>query len=177
MTLPPLKWVPSPNFSARTAKIDLIVIHDCQGGYDGSIAVFQSRTGVGSGPVSAHIVLNKDGTEATQMVAFGKKAWHVAAFNSRSIGIEMEGFEEKGYPDAEWGATAETTAYLCHRFGIPPKWAPHGDGPGVCRHLDLGAAGGGHVDPTQDMGVWQAFLTHVASIYAAGDFPGQPWGR
>lgn len=175
MTLPPLKWLQSPNFSSRTAKLDLLVIHDCQGGYQGSIATFEQA--YSGNPVSAHLVLREDGGEATQMVAYGKKAWHCCAYNSRSIGIEMAGFEEKGYADSEWGATAEITAYLCHRFGIPPRWAPHGDGAGVCRHLDLGAAGGGHVDPTQDPAVWASFVARVKTLYDAGGFPAQPWGK
>lgn len=174
LLLPNLKWISSPNFSNRSgAKVNLCVIHDTEGGYQGAIATFTNS----HSQVSAHFVLKEDGSEATQMVELAKKAWHVVEFNSRSVGIEMSGFEARGYGDSEWGTAAAMTAYLCHRFGIPPKWAPHGDGPGICRHLDLGAAGGGHVDPTQDMTVWQAFLAHVAKLYAAGGFPEQPWGR
>ena len=62
------------NFSSRGGKtVTMIVVHDCEGNYDGSIGWFampRSR-------VSAHIVLSDDGTEATQMIAWRDKAWAV----------------------------------------------------------------------------------------------------
>ena len=170
MTLPKLLWKPSPNFSQRTAKVDLIVIHDCQGGYAGSIATFQDRDN-GGRPVSAHYVLKEDGSEATQMVTLDKKAWHCVNFNSRSIGIEMAGWEAKGYAPSEWGSAEAMTAYLCHKIGIPIRWAEGGVGPGIARHFDLGAAGGGHQDPTLDTAVWLNFMAGVKVAYAKGGFP------
>lgn len=170
MKLQKLLWNPSPNFSARTAKMDLIIIHDCQGGYAGSIATFKGGKSE-VGPVSAHYVLKEDGSEATQMVAIDKKAWHCCSFNSRSIGIEMAGWEAKGYAAGEWGAAATMTAYLCHKYGIPVRWAEGGVGPGIARHFDLGRSGGGHQDPTLDTKVWLAFLQEVKVAYAAGGFP------
>jgi N-acetyl-anhydromuramyl-L-alanine amidase AmpD len=178
--LPILKWVPSPNFSARTAKIDLIVIHDCQGGYVGSVETFKGSNN--GNPVSAHYVLKEDGSEATQMVDLGKKAWHCVNFNSRSIGIEMAGFEanttaatrasgKDTYSPAELGAAEVMTAYLCHKLSIPVRWASGGVGTGICRHFDLGVSGGGHTDPTRDLTVWNDFLTKVQIAYAAGGFP------
>ena len=63
--LPALLWKPSPNFSNRRGtRVDLIVLHDCEGGYEGSIEWFaMSRSNV-----SAHLVVREDGNEATQMV-------------------------------------------------------------------------------------------------------------
>lgn len=175
--LPTLKWKPSPNFSERTESIRLIVVHDCEGSYQGSIATFLQTERPGIGPVSAHIVLREDGKEATQMVGFSKKAWHCRAFNSASIGVEMAGYESRGYADSEWAAEANIVAYLLHRYNLPPTWAQHGAGQGFCRHLDLGAAGGGHVDPTQDLKVWAGFCDRVRAAYNAKDFGPTPWGR
>lgn len=175
--LPALKWRASPNCDKRHAlALDLIVIHDCQGGYEGSIQTFLGHGGA-NGRVSAHLVLKEDGSEATQMVGFRKNAWHCRAFNSRSIGVEMAGFEEKGFSVAEWDAAAAIAAYLCHRFAIPVQWAQHGKGPGICRHLDLGAAGGGHVDPTKDPHVWGSYLDLVSHHARLGAWPAEPWGR
>ena len=40
--LPALFWRPSPNFSTRGgARVDLIVLHDCEGGYEGSVRWFE----------------------------------------------------------------------------------------------------------------------------------------
>lgn len=171
-SLPALKWVPSPNYSNRTAKVDLIVVHDCEGSYAGAVNWFANR----KSNVSAHLVLKEDGTEATQMVAFGEKAWHACDFNSRSIGVEMGGFEDRGFPDAEWQRAAVIVAYLLQKFEIPVQFAKGGVGPGFCRHLDLGKAGGGHSDPTRDDAVWQKFITYVEAAHAAGGFPAS-WGR
>lgn len=173
--LPELHWIPSPNYSARggSGKPNLIVIHDTQGSYQGSVnwfAMWRSH-------VSAHLALNENGTMATQMVRFSQKAWHACWFNSSSIGIEMAGFEEKGFAEAEWTSAANITAYLCHRFGIPVRWAQGGKGSGIAQHRDLGKLGGGHVDATPDPNKWLWFMGLVAKATAAGDWPAEPWGR
>jgi hypothetical protein len=167
MTLPNLKWAPSPNFSERTARVDLIVIHDTEGAYAGAVAWFEQA----ASQVSAHYVVKEDGTEATQMVDLAKKAWHACLFNSRSVGIEMAGKESVGIDDRCWAATAAMTAYLLHHLQIPCKFAEGGTGPGFCRHLDLGQAGGGHNDPTTDPAVWAKFVAMVEAEYAKADFP------
>ena len=174
MSLPVLKWLPSPNFTqGRVSAVRLVVIHDCQGSYEGSIATFRNKA---SG-VSAHIVLKEDGSEATQMVRFEDKAWHVCSFNSVAIGLEMAGFEARGYVDSEWQSEANMCAYLLHRFKLPVRWAEGGAGAGFCRHYDLGTKGGGHTDPTMDPVLWAAFIKRVETAYADGGFPDEPWGR
>lgn len=162
LTLPPLKWVPSPNFSKRTAQIDLVVLHDCEGSYAGSINWFSQK----QSQVSAHLVLKDDGSECTQMVDFANKAWHAVAFNSRSIGLEMAGFAKKGFAESEWQEAADIVAYLLHKFNIPCQWAKGGVGPGFTSHFDLGKKGGGHSDPTTDPKVWDAFVKRVQKSYA-----------
>lgn len=164
MTLPSLKWLPSPNFSSRGKRaIDLIVLHDCEGSYAGSINWFANP----KSQVSAHYVLKEDGSEVTQMVDEANKAWHCVAFNSRSIGIEMAGFAAKGFDVPEWQAAADIVAYLLHKYSLPPHWSTGGVGPGFCSHYDLGAAGGGHKDPTTDPEIWEAFVVRVVAAYKA----------
>ena len=163
LVLPALRWTRSPNYSSRgSARVRLVVAHDCEGNYAGSINWFS----ISRSEVSAHLVLRDDGLEATQMVAFGNKAWHACAFNSVSEGIEMAGFAAKGFAAPEWDAAAAVVAWRLHANGLPCRWAEHGDGAGFCSHHDLGTAGGGHDDPTTDPQVWQAFVARVAAASA-----------
>ena len=166
--LPSLKWVPSPNFSARHGeRVDLLVLHDTEGSYEGSISWFASKI---SG-VSAHFVIKEDGNEVTQMVDICDKAWHACAFNGRSIGFEMAGFAAKGFGSPEWNAVANIIASHLHHLQIPIRWARGGVGPGFCSHYDLGQAGGGHRDPTTDSAVWTKFVGLVQDAYNVGNFP------
>lgn len=163
LALPPLKRVSSPNFSTRGGRaVDLIVVHDCEGSYVGSIAWFANP----ASQVSAHIILREDGAEAVQMVDFANKAWHAVAFNPRSIGIEMAGFATKGFGAPEWQVAANIVAYLLHEFQIPCQWSHGGLGPGFTSHFDLGAAGGGHRDPTTDTPTWTHFVQLVTAAHA-----------
>jgi len=174
VVLPPLKWVESPNQSARDhgTHVDLIVVHDTEGGYDGAVSWFANS----HSQVSAHIVLKEDGSEATQMVPYDRKAWHCESFNSRSIGLEMAGFAKDGYGPHEWAVAARVVAFLLHRYGLPARWAKGGGGDGFCRHYDLGAAGGGHHDPTTDDAVWAKFVFQVTHELDRGGFR-ETWGR
>ncbi|HTJ56695.1 MAG TPA: peptidoglycan recognition family protein [Devosiaceae bacterium] len=163
LVLPPLKQVASPNHSSRNgAAVRLIVVHDCEGSYGGSISWFSQK----ASQVSAHIVLREDGSEATQMVPFANKAWHAVAFNSASIGVEMAGYTAKGFAAPEWQAAANIIAFLLHKFDLPCRWAEGGAGQGFCSHFDLGKAGGGHSDPTTDPKIWAAFVARVEAAYA-----------
>jgi N-acetyl-anhydromuramyl-L-alanine amidase AmpD len=174
IALPPLRWRESPNFSDRKAGVplDLIVVHDTEGGYEGAVQWFCN----GHSQVSAHIVLKEDASEATQCVPYSKKAWHCVTFNSRSIGLEMAGFAKAGYGEHEWAVAARIVAFLLHKHGLPPHWAKNGVGPGFCRHFDLGAAGGGHNDPTTDDAIWAKFVGEVKAEVERGGFRDE-WGR
>ena len=172
--LPPLKQTPSPNWSERVpATIDLVVVHDCEGSYLGSISTFMQQRGQKS--VSAHLVLNDDGSECTQMVPLLKKAWHVVDFNSRSIGVEMSGFVAKGFTPGELSADAEIVAWLLKKFNIPCQDALGGKRPGFTSHYALGAAGGGHVDPTTNPVVWAGYVARVCAAYANLPDPLPAW--
>ena len=161
--LPPLKWLSSPNYSSRGGqKVRLLVTHSCEGSYLGSCNWFsQARS-----QVSAHLVLKEDGSEATQMVAWGNKAWACCAFNAVSESIEMAGYENRGFSDAALNALANIVAYRLHINGLTPRFAEKGIGEGFCRHLDLGAAGGGHIDWTLSDDVWNAFVGRVQHVYS-----------
>src|ERR1700756_4645783 len=107
--LPPLVWRPSANFSSRHGtRVDLIVLHDCEGGYEGSIRWFEMT----KSNVSAHYVVREDGAEATQMVELADNAWHACAFNRRSVGVEMGGFASRGFGTSLLTTAARMFAYL-----------------------------------------------------------------
>ena len=166
--LPGLLWKPSPNFSSRRgARVDLIVLHDCEGGYEGSVQWFaMSRSNV-----SAHIVVREDGGEATQMVDLADNAWHACAFNRRSVGMEMGGFASRGFSEPLLTTAARISAYFCHHLQIPVRHARAGVGPGIASHYDLGAAGGGHHDPSDNPAFMETFVQTVNDEYRKGHFP------
>lgn len=163
MSLPRIYWVPSPNYSSRGGnRVRLIVPHDCEGNYRGSIDWFahaQSR-------VSAHLVLKEDGTEATQMVAWGNKAWHACNFNPFSEGIEAAGYAAKGFDAPELDALAALVDWRLRANGLPCQEATaENDWTGFTEHAKLGAAGGGHHDFTEDPAVWAAFVRRVQAAH------------
>jgi N-acetyl-anhydromuramyl-L-alanine amidase AmpD len=165
--LPPLLWKPSPNFSARNARVDLLVLHDCEGGYAPSVDWFLKKESV----VSAHYVVREDGLEVTQMVELANKAWHCCDFNSRSVGVEMAGYSKNLYSPGLMQTTARMFAYLAHHLQIPIRHARGGVGPGIESHFGLGAAGGGHSDPSKDPAFMDKFVVHVQLETNKGDFP------
>src|ERR1700744_1438163 len=108
LVLPTLTWTASPNYSSRSGqKVRLIVVHDCEGSFAGSVSWFA----MARSQVSAHIVLSEDGLKAVQMVAWGNKAWHSCDVNSFSEGIEAAGFAAKGLGAPEWAALAAIVAF------------------------------------------------------------------
>lgn len=163
MALPELRHVKSPNYSSRGGrKVDLVVVHDCEGSFGGSVSWFQQARS----RVSAHIVMSEDGTQAVQMVDWANKAWHVCNINSWSEGIEAAGYSHKGLGQPEWLALAEIVAFRLHAHGLPSvrvRGNPHG---GFCQHADLGMAGGGHTDITYDTNVMAAFEKMVQDAWS-----------
>jgi len=72
-------WRPSPNSSSRsTSSIgdpSMIIIHTCEGSYSGCWGWLTNS----SSGVSAHYVVNNDGSEVSQLVSEDRKAWHIGA--------------------------------------------------------------------------------------------------
>ena len=166
--LPTLLWKPSPNFSSRRGtRVDLIVLHDCEGSYEGSIRWFE----LSKSSVSAHYVIREDGVEATQMVDLADNAWHACSFNRRSVGVEMSGFANRGFDARLLGTAARIFAFLCYHLQIPVRHARAGVGPGIASHNDLGAAGGGHHDPSDDPSFMDRFIGLVDGEHRKGHLP------
>jgi hypothetical protein len=173
VVLPKLVWRASPNYSSRRgARVRLLTWHAAQGGYAGACSwLCNPRSGV-----SAHVCEREDGAEATQMVAWDEKAWHCAAYNSVSEGLEMAGFGPN-WPIAQLQVAARIIAFRLRRRGLPPRFARRGIGVGFCRHKDLGAAGGGHTQcPPMSLATWRLCKWLVKREAARGGFR-PSWGR
>jgi hypothetical protein len=170
--LPHLLQSPSPNYSERGAKIDLVVVHDTEGSYSAAVSWLRNPRA----QASAHVVLSEDGHDATQLVRWSKKAWSCMEFNSRSLNLEMAGKASVGYSAEEIDVAARIVAYWCKLYGIPVRHASGGVRSGITFHQELGSAGGGHSDPGWTLAQRLAFITKVKS-YASQTFTPARWGR
>ncbi|WP_405011919.1 N-acetylmuramoyl-L-alanine amidase [Kitasatospora sp. NBC_01539] len=130
-------------------KIDYIVIHDTEGGFDGSIATFRKA----STQASAHYIVRSSDGHVTQLVNTKNVAWHAGnkSVNMHSIGIEHEGYafpanNATWYSEQLYQSSASLTRYLADRFGVPldrQHIIGHDDVPGP-RQSDIA---GMHWDP------------------------------
>lgn len=123
--------------------VTMIVLHSTEGAYAGAVDWLCNP----QAQASAHLVLQEDGGEATQLVPYGDKAWHVAAYNPFSIGLECAGFAGK-LPAGQLRVAARIVAFLLHKHQLPARYI----GGRVTRkgwslHQALGVQGGGHHDP------------------------------
>ena len=142
LTLPKIFQRPSPNYSPTLIQHNLLVLHIMEGNYEGSVNwLCQVST-----KASAHLCMDEDGKEVSQLVPLQYKAWAQCAFNSQGISLEIPGFTHEGVPEARWDMAAKIFGWLSLAYDIPAVWAKEGQGRGICQHHDLGAAGGGHVD-------------------------------
>lgn len=171
--LPPFVQHPSPNHSSRRgAKVHLVVCHRPVGSYQGSIATLCDP----ARQASAHVITKTGGLEATQLVAWGEKAWACEAFNAFSDNIEFSDEMWVGADPHGLAVAARIVAFRCHVRGIPSSWTHDPSSvPGVCRHFDLGLVGGGHTDPTTSDVVWMQFMKMVRAEHVRGGFR-PAWG-
>jgi AmpD protein len=139
------QWIPSPNCSDRPSDtvIDLLVIHGIslppgEWGADAITALFTNTLDPNAHPyfaqichlrVSAHVLIQRNGA-LIQYVPFDKQAWHagVSSFQNRevcntfSIGVELEGTDDKPYEPAQYQQlTALTKALMIAYPGITPS--------------------------------------------------------
>lgn len=115
--------VPSPNFDARAAGADMVVLHNISlppnefGGNDIE-CLFTNTLDCSAHPfyaglqdlrVSAHFLLRRDG-ELVQFVSCNDRAWHAGVScwqgrercNDFSIGIELEGSDYTAFTDIQY---------------------------------------------------------------------------
>jgi N-acetyl-anhydromuramyl-L-alanine amidase AmpD len=121
----PAAWVPasSSNFTASSRPSvyipNRIVIHVTQGSYSGAVSYFQNP----SAQASAHYVMRSSDGASTQTVLERDVAWHAGNwdFNTKSVGIEHEGFVDNPswFTDAMYRASAQLAASLVRKYSIP----------------------------------------------------------
>lgn len=121
--------LPSPNFGPRppATDIDLVVVHSISlppGEYGGPQIeqLFTNRLDWSAHPyfesirgaeVSAHFLIRRDG-EVVQFVSLQDRAWHAGRSawrgrdncNDYSVGIELEGLEDRAFEPAQYAALA-----------------------------------------------------------------------
>lgn len=167
---PDAVWRASPNHSSRPSgspgDIQMVIIHSCEGSYAGCWATLTSS----SSGVSAHYVVNADGSEISQMVTEARKAWHIGATyscslnddtrcnlsgygsNGFTVGVEHAGFASQTTWDS--GLLDESAKLVCditEEYGIP-RDANH-----IVAHGQLQA---NRTDPGANW-PWQAYIDLV----------------
>jgi hypothetical protein len=159
----------SPNQSARVhgAKaVRLVVCHTPEGSYRSAINTCMSD----EADVSYHRLYKKDGTEATQLVPYTRKAWHAGALNSLSDGLSIEGharhfsLKDKGARELAKGVAQRLKAR-----GLAPQWTTDPARGGFCRHGDLQD---NRTDPTPDIAEWRQFVRMVQAEHRKLKRPG-----
>ena len=138
------RWIPAPaaNYTAGRGgeRVRLIVIHQTDGTYEGSIAWLRTP----SSRVSAHYVVRARDGEITQMVREVDTAWHARGANRTSIGIENEYYPRLGigHTDAQYRASASLVCEIARRHRLPidrQHVVGHAEIPGT-DHADPGPA-------------------------------------
>lgn len=129
------EFIPSPNCDERPVgeRVSLVVIHAIslppgEFGGDSIVRLFTNTLDPDGHPyyrgiwqlrVSAHFLVRRDG-RMLQFVSCDKRAWHAGVSqwrgrercNDFSIGIELEGCDEKPFEDAQYQALARLTDAL-----------------------------------------------------------------
>lgn len=148
-------WIPSPNYSSRSESgVRLIVLHTAEGArtYQ-SLGNFFASSSAG---VSSQVGTDDTPNTVGEYVKRADKSWTQGNFNSAATSNELCGFAS--WSRDEWlnnhmtmlENTAKWIAEEAAHFGIPitklNASQAQGSGRGVCQHVDLGSAGGGHHD-------------------------------
>jgi hypothetical protein len=181
--LPELKWRPTAASGPRHGHpVTLVVVHRWGVRYGGTEETYKEYLGVinyfknTANQASAHVVFPGSAAPdvATQMVAWDDYAWAEAAYNPAADDIESADAIWLGHDMHGLRVLARIVAKRLKARNLPPVWSHHA---GVCRHADLGLAGGGHLEcPTTNLALWRGFVRMVQDEYHRGNF--RPiWGR
>lgn len=164
--LAPLMTSSSPNYSSRHgATVTHLVWHATAGAYAPSISWLCNP----AVDASAHLVVREDGREVTQLVHLSDKAWHAAAWNAFTVGVEHASIGAGFASSSQLAESARIFAWLCHKYAVPPVYGLHKPR-GIVRHRDLGAAGGGHSDGPTDQVWFHEYLPLVQHELSVGGF-------
>jgi peptidoglycan hydrolase-like protein with peptidoglycan-binding domain len=146
--------LPSPNYNSRNpGGVRLIVLHTAEGAR--TIESLANWFANPANEVSSHAGADDKPNTIGVFVHREDNAWTQGQFNGQCVSLELCGFA--AWDSAEWhrhpNMLENCAAWIAEEsqaFGIPlvrlSAQQAQGGGTGVCQHIDLGAAGGGHVD-------------------------------
>lgn len=149
---------PSNYTVGRSNPISIVVIHIGEGSYSGGLSWFQNP----ASNVSAHYFVSRGGRVGLS-VCENNTAWHAGNWdtNTRSIGIEHEGFHYESYPASQWQKTAALVRDITQRYNIPRNRTQiigHSQVPGVTSR-------GNCPGPNWP---WDAFMNEVIGVQPPG---------
>ncbi|MET7692955.1 peptidoglycan recognition family protein [Streptomyces sp. NPDC005483] len=158
---PLAEWQPATpsNFTASdrpwSYHVDRVVIHVTQTSYTDALDIFRNPAKA----VSAHYVVRSADGHVAQCVREADVAWHAGNwdYNTRSIGIEHEGWVDKPayFTEALYQESAKLTAGICERYGIPR------DRSHIIGHYEV--PGTDHTDPGPYWD-WERYLSMVGAV-------------
>jgi N-acetyl-anhydromuramyl-L-alanine amidase AmpD len=100
------------------ASVDKIVIHDTEGGWDGSVATLQNDSGK-----SVHYIVDADGSRVGQFRPETDTTWHAGNYfyNETSVGIEHVGVatDPAGYSDGLYATSEALVKSIRTRWSVP----------------------------------------------------------
>jgi N-acetyl-anhydromuramyl-L-alanine amidase AmpD len=100
------------------AAVNKIVIHDTEGGWDGSVATLQNDSGK-----SVHYIVDADGSRVGQFRKETDTTWHAGNYyyNETSIGIEHVGVasDPAGYSDGLYDTSRDLVKSIRTRWNVP----------------------------------------------------------
>ncbi len=178
VSLPPATFVPASRANYAPAKrtasaVKLIVVHETEGTYRGTIAWFRNP----HARASANYVVGRDGA-ITQMVRERDVAWHAGNgwVNRHSLGVEHEGYTGVAgtVTDVEYRASAQLVAALVRRSHVPidrRHVIGHAEVPDPV-HPWLRGGYSHHTDPGRFWD-WTRYMAYVRS-FARGVVPPPP---
>jgi N-acetyl-anhydromuramyl-L-alanine amidase AmpD len=144
--------------------IDKIIIHITQGSWSSAINWFQDP----NAQASAHYVVRSSDGFIGQSVLEKDIAWHAGnwPYNQTAIGIEHEGYvsDPKWFTEAMYDSSAQLSAYLCDKYGIPvdrDHIFGHAEVPDPYDPGQFGGAGN-HTDPGPYWD-WDKYMSYVGS--------------
>lgn len=141
------RWFTRPFIQPRLLVLHSTESHNRPGlGDVKSVAEFLANGGT---QADVHVIIDAAGHKA-RLVPDGRKAWHVAGYNWRALGIEQIGIaatEDWRHHEAQLNAVAAQLACWSWKYNIPLVDARKDKIRGVVTHASLGTLGGGHTDP------------------------------
>jgi N-acetyl-anhydromuramyl-L-alanine amidase AmpD len=158
---PLAEWQPATpsNFTVSdrpwSYQVDRVVVHVTQTDYTGTLDIFRDP----EKKVSAHYVVRSADGHVAQCVREADVAWHAGNwdYNTRSIGIEHEGWVDKPayFTEALYQESAKLTAGICERYDIPRDRAH------IIGHYEV--PGADHTDPGPYWD-WDRYLSMVEAV-------------